>query len=445
MNRLAFVRRALPVAAALIVTLAACAPITPPTAAPSSVEQAPAPPAPSAFADADITLTHVALPVTSAIAMATRTGDTSLYFANQQGQVFRWDPSSPGVVTTILDISPIVVCCGERGLLGMTFNPTGDRLYVHFSLEPFGHTLVAEYPFTGGLINPAPRRDVLLVIQPEANHNGGSLLFHPIDGYLYLALGDGGGANDGFNGGIGMYSPGHAPEGNGQNPNSLLGKIIRIDPADPDGNGPLTYTIPPTNPFLGNSSARDEIWSFGLRNPFRMSFDRSNGDLWIGDVGQGQREEVDFVAANDPDHPGGAGANFGWNRREGDIAGPDQLRRKGSGFGWDGRAEGLTLDFESSLFIQPVLAPTHGTPFNCAIIGGYVYRGTAITDLIGAYVFTDNCNDAIRGFPANPVNAGAVRDLDPGTPGSWASFGEDNAGELYVLSLASGVYRIDPD
>jgi glucose/arabinose dehydrogenase len=250
------------------------------------------------------------------------------------------------------------------------------------------------------------------------NHNGGSLVLGP-DGLLYLALGDGGGGND--------VGAGHVAGGNGQSLQTLLGKILRIDPTPSGSSG---YTIPSGNPFVGGSDAagpyRGEIWSFGLRNPFRLSFDRTTHDLWIADVGQGAREEVDFVAVNDATHPGGKGANFGWNRREGLIAGPDTTD---------------PLNPAGGARVDPIFDIDHSHG-DCAIIGGYVYRGSAIPDLAGQYLYTDNCNGKIRALTRSGATA-TNRDLGQ-TAISPSSFGEDNQGELYVLSLNNGLFKIGP-
>jgi glucose/arabinose dehydrogenase len=407
--------------------VAACAPVakqSAPVPVTTQTTGAPVPPRAASLAGANVKLTQI-VELDNAIAMATRPGDDSLYFGTQDGIVRRF---RKGRFYIVLDIRSFVLFDGgERGFLGMTFNPAGDKLYVHYSRAGDGDTEVVEYAFAAGVANPLSKRIVFQQDQPQANHNGGSLLFSPADGYLYLALGDGGGFND--------TGTGHAAGGNGQSQSTLLGKLIRIDPTDPTPGGPEvgagdSYTIPPSNPFVGAGDPRDEIWSLGLRNPYRMSFDRLNGDLWIGDVGQGLREEIDYLTIGDLDHPGGRGANFGWNRREGDIDGPNADN---------------TID---PSFTAPVLAPVHadvpGDPGDCAIIGGYVYHGARIPDLVGAYVYTDLCDARIRAFTPNGGSPPTdVRTLTGGVS-QGVSFGEDDKGELYVLSLASGVWRIDP-
>jgi glucose/arabinose dehydrogenase len=364
--------------------------------------------------------------------MATRAGDPTVYLGTQTGQIYAVSPGDAvGARNLVLDLSGLVRCCGEQGLLGMTFSSDGTKLYVHYT-APAGvppspaTTTVAEYavssaqPGVFGL--PSSGRVVFTNDHSAApNHNGGSLVFGP-DGMLYLALGDGGGGNDGFPG----YGSGHAIGGNGQSLQTLYGKIVRIDPTPSGGMG---YTIPPDNPFVGVSDsggpARGEVWSFGLRNPFRFSFDSHTGDLWIADVGQSAREEVDFVASNDATHPRGKGANFGWNRREGLIAGPDTSPPN---------LAGLAL-------IDPIFDYDHSQG-DCAIIGGYVYRGSAIPALVGQYLYSDNCNGSIRALTRSGSTA-TNRALGQ-TVTSPSSFGEDNQGELYVVSLTNGLFKIGP-
>jgi glucose/arabinose dehydrogenase len=346
------------------------------------------------------------------------TADDAIYVGLREGTVQRVDN---GTVTTALDIQSQVETGGECGLLGMTFSPDGSKLYVHYSLAATCATVVAEYAFddTTHTAVTASARQVLTVSQPQFNHNGGSLLFGP-DDLLYLALGDGGGGND-----VGM---GHVAGGNAQSLDTLLGKVLRIDPTpDPDvDDATKDYLIPPDNPFVGTPSAtdREEIWSYGLRNPFRMSFDRTTGDLWIGDVGQNQREEIDWVAATDPVNPGGKGSNFGWNRREGDLIGPNPDQSTGP--------------------YTPPIIPINRSLGDTAIVGGYVYRGAGIPELAGAYLFSDFNHYAIRAARFSGFTLLEARDFGPGVgkPG-MSSFGEDNDGELYVISLFSGVYRID--
>jgi len=408
----------------LVVALAAvaCGPIPPP------------PPLP----DETVHVTQINnLP--SAITMATRTTDSMLYVATQQGKIYAIDPTIPSVHTLVMDLnSPpgLIQASGEQGFLGMTFSADGSKLYVHYT-SPLngGTTTVAEYaasPAAPATVTTLTQTQILFQNNHSAasNHNGGSLLLGP-DNMLYLALGDGGGGNDGFIGDSTLsYANGHLLGGNAQSLQSFQGKILRIDPSAPSGS--LRYTIPSTNPFVGGNDfgpELGEIWANGLRNPFRFSFDKTTGDLWIGDVGQGAREEVDFVAANDATHPGGKSANFGWNRWEGNIVGPEhRFPPRGS----------LVLT-------NPIFDYDH-TNGNCAIIGGYAYRGSAISGLVGQYLYTDNCNGEIRSLTRSGATA-QNRDLHASV-GSPSSFGQDNNGELYVLSVSSGsgggVYKISP-
>src|SRR5215213_259869 len=216
------------------------------------------------------------------VAMTARPGTRTLYIAEQRGVIWslagRQRSARP-----VIDLSGQVrQDGGERGLLGLTFSPDGRFLYVHYS-DRNGNTAVDRYAMRRGRADPATRSSILTFEQPQPNHNGGELVFGP-DGYLYLGLGDGGYAGD--------SGPGHAPGGNGQSLGTLLGKIVRIDPT-----AASAYSVPADNPFVATAGARPEIWSYGLRNPWRFSFDQETGDLWIGDVGQSEYEEIDRVAA----------------------------------------------------------------------------------------------------------------------------------------------------
>jgi glucose/arabinose dehydrogenase len=339
--------------------------------------------------------------VQQATAMALRPGDPALYVAEQAGRVVAI-PRRRKTTTTVLDLRDRVQAGGEQGLLGLTFSGDGSRLYVHYSARDTGDTVLEEYAFANGRVDRASRRLLLTVDQPQSNHNGGALELGP-DGMLWLGLGDGGAAND--------QGTGHAPGGNGQSLDTLLGKLLRIDPR-PSGSSP--YTIPADNPFA-RGGGLPEIWAYGLRNPWRFSFDRATGDLWIGDVGQGTWEEIDFAPASTR----GRGANYGWNVFEG----AHRFRA--------GNAAGAV----------PPIAETAHREGNCSITGGYVYRGKALPALRGVYLFTDYCAGAIRGLRQE---GGAV--VERGRLGveqqSVAAFGQDGDGELYVLSQENGLYRI---
>ena len=340
----------------------------------------------------------------------TNAGDFSddLYAAEQRGVV--WRIAADGTVdpTPFLEIPERVSCCDEQGLLGLAFHPdyeTNDRVFVNYT-DRDGNTVVSEFSaIDDGYVDPDSERVLLGIEQPFPNHNGGMLAFGP-DGYLYIGTGDGGAAGD--------------PQGNGQDRTTLLGKILRIDV---DSGDP--YGIPSDNPFscegtfgcLPTGGPRAEIWDWGMRNPWRFSFDRQTGDLWIGDVGQDVYEEVDAEPA------GQGGRNYGWNTMEGmhcfAISSCPQ--------------EGLTM---------PVAEYPHGQ--GCSITGGYVYRGTAYPQLVGQYVFTDYCSGRVWALDAaTALSAGSAEPTEYGkVPINPTSFGEDEAGELYLVDGEGSIYRL---
>jgi glucose/arabinose dehydrogenase len=318
------------------------------------------------------------------VAFAVREGDDRLYVAEQTGRL----RTSAG--DTVIDLSGEVSSGNEQGLLGVAFHPSGRWVYLDWT-DAQGDTHVTEWAYDGS--KATARRDVLTQEQPFANHNGGQLAFGP-DGHLYIALGDGGGAGD--------------PLGNGQNLGTLLGKILRIDPrGDP-------YTVPKDNPFAGEKGAKGEIWAYGLRNPWRFTFDRESGDLWIGDVGQNEWEEVDHQPAGSE-----GGENYGWSLREG-------KERFHGGKGGD-----LT---------EPVIVYPLGEDGNCSVIAGPVYRGTKIPWLRGRFLYGDFCAGWIKAAPVDaPDEAAEVGEVE-----QLSSFGEGHDGELYALSLQGPLYRIEP-
>ena len=330
------------------------------------------------------------------IALAVRSGDRALYVAERSGRVVALrDERDPKVV---LDLTEEVSVGGEQGLLGIAFSPDGDFLYADYT-DREGNTRVVEFRVLGDdKIDPVAR-ELLFVDQPFSNHNGGAIAFGP-DGYLYVALGDGGSAGD--------------PNGNAQSLSTLLGKLLRISP---EPSGASAYTIPAGNPFVGRDGARPEIWSYGLRNPWRFSFDRLTGDLWIGDVGQNAFEEIDVELAPSP-----GGSNFGWD-----------------GFEGTHRFEG-DADRRDAVF--PAYEYFHDGSV-CAVTGGYVYRGEAIPGLRGAYVFGDFCRGRIEAIHLRNGSATEPVRLGPVVP-NLASFGQDADGELYALSLSGDVYRLVP-
>ncbi len=364
------------------------------TAAPGTTSEPPPPP----LADVAVTLTEVAEADTP-MALVTRAGTDTLYVAEREGRV---RPLAGGALgEPILDISDDVVTSSEQGLLDIEFSADGAVLYVSYSVAPDGDTRVASYPVAGDTVDTAGRRELLAVEQPYPNHNGGDIEIGP-DGYLYVALGDGGSGGD--------------PEGNGQDTQALLGKILRLDPAATTGDD---YGIPADNPFADGAGGAPEVWLYGVRNPWRITFDAETGDLWVADVGQDAFEEIDLLPAADG---GGRGANLGWNEMEG--AHPFE-----GGSNPDG---GVLPVFEYDR-----------EDGGCSVTGGVVYRGTAIPGLVGAYLFTDYCDGRLRAIRAEGGQTTDETTFDAeGT--NLVSFGTDSSGEVYVLSLDGGIYRLDP-
>jgi glucose/arabinose dehydrogenase len=338
-----------------------------------------------------VTLTEVA---TAEAPTAGAAGpDGTVWIAERPGRVRVLDDQ--GLGEPVLDITAETTTDGERGLLGIAFDPDFAHLYLSFT-DRDGHTRIDELAVTGGRLRPETRRTVLTQEQPFANHNGGDLGFGP-DGMLYIGLGDGGGGGD--------------PLGAGQDLGNLLGALLRIDPAGGgDGTG---YAIPPDNPFVDEPGARPEIWAYGLRNPWRFSFDASTGDLWIADVGQSSWEEIDSAPAGD-----GAGANYGWSRMEGTRPYSDRT--------------------EPEAHVPPV-HEYRSDGGRCSVTGGYVYRGEAIPALRGEYVFSDYCDGVIRTLDRQRQETSLGV-----SGGSVVAFAQGPDLELYVLDLAGPVYRIDP-
>ena len=336
--------------------------------------------------------------------------DATRLFVVEQNGVIRL--VAGGATSTFLDIRPLVAAGGEQGLLSMAFAPdyrSTGRFYVYYTSNassPVGDIQIDEFTASGDVTDPATRRPIITVPHRDAgNHNGGQLQFGP-DGYLYAGTGDGGGGGDTFR--------------NAQNLNSLLGKMLRIDPR-PSGGAP--YTVPADNPFAGAAVGADEIWSYGLRNPFRFSFDRETGALLIGDVGQNAHEEIDY----EPQPAAGRGDNFGWSCREGFSAYPtsDPLCSGASGF----------------------TEPIHDYPHDaggCSVTGGYLVRDPSLGDLYGRYVYADHCVGEIRSLvPGLPRATGDRSEgLSVSRP---SSFGEDACGHVYVASLNGQVSRLVGD
>lgn len=353
-------------------------------------------------------LALVASGLNTALYLTAPPGDTDRIFVVQQTGIIRVLRHDSLLTTPFLNVSSLIgyVGGGERGLLSMAFHPSyasNGLFYIDYT-APDGALTVARYHVSANpnVASPAPA-DTLLAIPhaTNSNHNGGLVTFGP-DGYLYIGTGDGGGGGD--------------PDGNGQDSTVLLGKILRIDV---DGAAP--YAIPPTNPFISRPPAAPEVWAYGLRNPWRFSFDRMTHDFYIADVGQNAWEEIDFAPAGDP-----GGHNYGWNRMEGVHC---YLPTTGCVM------SGLVL---------PVYEYGHGS--GCSITGGYVYRGTRYPALGGRYFFGELCAGWIRSLKMQGGAATDVKDhsaefgLVPGV----TSFGEDGRGELYITLGTGQVYRITP-
>ena len=331
--------------------------------------------------------------------LVTRPGSDTLYVSERAGRVRPMVDFALG--DPIVDIVDEVVTNSEQGLLDLEFSPDGNTLYLSYNVPPKGDTRIAAYTMNGDTVDPASRRELLAVDQPFPNHKGGDIEIGP-DGYLYIGLGDGGAGGD--------------PMANGQNTGVLLGKILRIDPTQPAGG--KQYGIPPGNPFADGQGGAPEIWAYGLRNPWRFTFDPRNDDLWIADVGQNQWEEIDLLPAASG---GGGGANLGWDQME------------------------ATHSFEGGTnpdgAVLPIFEYDHGQ--GCSVSGGVVYTGTGVPGLTGAYLFTDFCNGTIRAVRARD---GALTEQRVfGAQGAnLVAFGEDSADNAYVLSLDGTIYRIDP-
>jgi glucose/arabinose dehydrogenase len=325
-------------------------------------------------------------------------GSGRLFIVEQAGTIRIWDGAQL-LPTPFLSRS--VECCNERGLLGLAFHPdyaNNGLFYIHYSAPGTGNTVISRYQVSAmdpNVAEPASELVLLTQSQPFANHNGGQMAFGP-DGFLYIALGDGGSAGD--------------PQNNGQNLGTLLGKILRIDVSSMDVG--LNYAIPLSNPFVGEPGVREEIWAWGLRNPWRFSFDRATGDLFIADVGQNTIEEIDFQPA-----ASAGGENYGWRRMEGSSCfNPPSGCNDGS-------------------LVLPILEYTHALG-DCSVTGGFRYRGAAQPVFAGVYFFSDFCTGRIWG--AVPGCGGVWRSVQLlDAPFNITSLGEDEAGEVYVVE--SGV------
>ena len=328
-----------------------------------------------------------------------------LFVVEQGGRIVL---SQGGATTTFADLTSFVLSGGERGLLSMAFATdfaSSGRFYVYYTSRPDGDIQIDQFTASGSGVDLATRRPIITIPHRAAgNHNGGQVQIGP-DGMLYLATGDGGGGGD--------------PFGNAQNLDSLLGKVLRIDPRP---SGSPAYAIPPDNPFVGTAGA-DEIWSYGMRNPYRFSFDRATGAIVIGDVGQGAWEEVDYEPGANP----ARGDNFGWDCREGAHA----------------FSEADPVCSSRSGFTEPIFEYGH-TGGNCSITGGYVVRDESLGDLFGRYVYADYCVGQIRSLVPGVPSASGDRSEGLSVPNP-SSFGEDACGRLYVVSHQGAVSRFVGD
>ena len=356
---------------------------------------------PDSHSDARIGIRRIASGFSQPIGLvAAHDGTGRLFVIEQQGRIRILDRAGnvqPGV---FLDVTSKVACCGEQGLLGLAFHPQYEAngfFFVNYT-DRSGDTVVSRYRVSSdpSVADAASESVLLRVDQPFSNHNGGHLLFGP-DGFLYIGLGDGGSGGD--------------PGNRAQNLGDLLGKMLRIDVS---GNG--AYTIPSDNPFLGIAGARPEIWSYGLRNPWRYSFDRDTGDLWIADVGQGEWEEINFQPA-----ASSGGENYGWRRMEG-----NHCFNPSSGC-------------DTGSLVRPVAEYNHDRG-RCSVTGGYVYRGPGYPAMRGLYIYGDFCSGTI--FTTRRAGSTFETSVAVESGRTISSFGEAEDGELYLTDYSGAIYRV---
>jgi len=341
----------------------------------------------------------------------TNAGDSRLFVVQQNGLIQIIEPDNS--VKTFLDISSLVLDDGEEGMLGLAFHPnyaSNGLFYVYYTPSAGGAEVLAEFKRSVGdpdAADPNSERIVLTLPDPYANHNGGWMAFK--GGYLYLSLGDGGSGGD--------------PQNRAQNLNQWWGKILRINPLDPDGNGPKKYSIPSSNPFVGRFG-KNEVWSYGLRNAWRCSFDDVTGRLWCGDVGQDSYEEIDRVKS-------GKAINFGWHKLEGTHY-----------YTYGSHTRGAVCT--GKCYTKPILDYAHSAfgGGNCAVTGGYVSRRSGAA-MNGDYVFGDYCSGKVWVIPAS-FKAGTTLPSPVADTGyNISSFGEGADGRLYLVDLNGGIYLID--
>ena len=342
-------------------------------------------------------------------------GTGRLFVVSQEGVIKIWK-NGAYLSTPFLDITSLVTYSDEQGLLSMDFHPdyaTNGYFYVYYvdKLTTPGSVTIARYSVSAGnpdVADPASAQILLVIPNPfDDTHRGGRLEFGP-DGYLYAGIGDSGGVGD--------------PDNRAQNTSSLFGKLLRIDVngtgAIPCGQSdPMPYAIPPSNPFVGVAGACEEIWAYGFRNPWRYSFDRQTGDMFIADVGEDSWEEIDFQPAGD-----GGGENYGWRKMEGD------------------HCYNPPTNCDDGTLVHPIMEYPHSAT-RCAVIGGFRYRGTLIPDLVGMYVFGDLCSGEVFGATLSGGTWSFVTLKD--TTYVLSGFGEDDAGELYLTNLSGLVYRLE--
>lgn len=360
----------------------------------------------SMFAQVDFDLQLVASGFTRPVDIA-HAGDGRLFIVEQRGLIKIIDESGQVLSTPFLNIDPRVNSgANERGLLGLAFHPdyaNNGYFYVNYTNNS-GHTTVSRFEVSAAnpnVGNPDSELILLTVNQPYSNHNGGDLNFGP-DGYLYIGMGDGGSGGD--------------PQNYSQNRQSLLGKMLRIDV-----NSGSPYGIPADNPFVNETETRDEIWALGLRNPWRFSFDRQTGDMWIGDVGQNAWEEVDFQPASST-----GGENYGWRCYEGFNA----YNTSGCN--------------SADTYVRPVhhYANSGSNP-GCSVTGGYVYRGEDFPALQGMYIYADYCSGRMWSIKPDGQGGWVNQDLYFNGSNEYSSFGENHVGELFVATLSLGrIYRL---